>query len=143
MKKITLILLIFSTLFSCNNEEKLNKKIIELEAKNKILNDSFNKMMQNAIEQSKVKLTSETNDNSIKINGQWLQFSKLPKYNLYKIDNLKQGKKLIAENLTDPDFQFDFKPMSKSDSIVLVIAEFDINGFKIIKYGRLNFRVNN
>ena len=89
MKKITLILLIFSTLFSCNNEEKLNKKIIELEAKNKILNDSFNKMMQNAIEQSKVKLTSETNDNSIKINGQWLQFSKLPKYNLYKMDNLK------------------------------------------------------
>ena len=74
------------------------------------------------------------------MNGKFLQFSKLPKYNLYRIDNLTQERKLIEQNITDPNFQFDFKPTSKSDTKINIIAEFDINGSKVIHYGRFNFK---
>ena len=139
MKKIIFTLLI-SLLFSCSNEEKLNQKIVELETKNKILIDSLNEITRRTISNLKVELTSETVNKDTKINGKFLQFSKLPKYNLYRIDNLTQERKLIEQNITDPNFQFDFKPTSKSDTKINIIAEFDINGSKVIHYGRFNFK---
>ena len=140
MKKITFTLLISLLLFSCSNEEKLNQKIVELETKNKILIDSLNEITRRTISNLKVELTSETVNKDTKINGKFLQFSKLPKYNLYRIDNLTQERKLIEQNITDPNFQFDFKPTSKSDTKINIIAEFDINGSKVIHYGRFNFK---
>ena len=140
MKKITFTLLISLLLFSCSNEEKLNQKIVELETKNKILIDSLNEITRRTISNLKVELTSETVNKDTKINGKFLQFSKLPKYNLYRIDNLTQERKLIEQNITDPNFQFDFKPTSKSDTKINIIAEFDINGSKFIHYGRFNFK---
>lgn len=140
MKKITFTLLISLLLFSCSNEEKLNQKIVELETKNKILIDSLNEITRSTISNLKVELTSETVNKDTKINGKFLQFSKLPKYNLYRIDNLTQERKLIEQNITDPNFQFDFKPTSKSDTKINIIAEFDINGSKVIHYGRFNFK---
>ena len=140
MKKITFTLLISLSLFSCSNEEKLNQKIVELETKNKILIDSLNEITRRTISNLKVELTSETVNKDTKINGKFLQFSKLPKYNLYRIDNLTQERKLIEQNITDPNFQFDFKPTSKSDTKINIIAEFDINGSKVIHYGRFNFK---
>ena len=140
MKKITFTLLISLLLFSCSNEEKLNQKIVELETKNKILIDSLNEITRSTISNLKVELTSETVNKDTKINGKFLQFSKLPKYNLYRIDNLTQERKLIKQNITDPNFQFDFKPTSKSDTKINIIAEFDINGSKVIHYGRFNFK---
>ena len=139
MKKIIFTLLI-SLLFSCSNEEKLNQKIVELETKNKILTDSLNEITKSTISNLKVELTSETVNMDTKINGRFLHFSKLPKYKLYRIDNLTQERKLIKENITDPNFQFDFKPSSKSDTKINIIAEFDFNGSKITHYGRLNFK---
>lgn len=139
MNKITFTLLI-SLLFSCNNEEKLNQKIVELEKKNKILIDSLNEITRSTISNLKVELTSETVNKDTKIYGKFLQFSKLPKYNLYIIDNLTQERKLIEQNITDPDFQFDFKATSKSDTNINIIAEFDINGSKVTHYGRFNFK---
>lgn len=127
-------------MFSCSNEEKLNQKIVELETKNKILIDSLNEITRRTISNLKVELTSETVNKDTKINGKFLQFSKLPKYNLYRIDNLTQERKLIEQNITDPNFQFDFKPTSKSDTKINIIAEFDINGSKVIHYGRFNFK---
>ena len=140
MKKITFTLLISLLLFSCSNEERLNQKIVELETKNKILIDSLNEITRSTISNLKVELTSETVNKDTKINGKFLQFSKLPKYNLYRIDNLTQERKLIEQNITDPNFQFDFKPTSKSDTKINIIAEFDINGSKVIHYGRFNFK---
>lgn len=140
MKKITFTLLISLSLFSCSNEEKLNQKIVELETKNKILIDSLNEITRSTISNLKVELTSETVNKDTKINGKFLQFSKLPKYNLYRIDNLTQERKLIEQNITDPNFQFDFKPTSKSDTKINIIAEFDVNGSKVIHYGRFNFK---
>ena len=140
MKKITFTLLISLLLFSCSNEEKLNQKIVELETKNKILIDSLNEITRSTISNLKVELTSETVNKDTKINGKFLQFSKLPKYKLYRIDNLTQERKLIKQNITDPNFQFDFKPTSKSDTKINIIAEFDINGSKVIHYGRFNFK---
>ena len=140
MKKITFTLLISLLLFSCSNEEKLNQKIVELETKNKILIDSLNEITRSTISNLKVELTSETVNKDTKINGKFLQFSKLPKYKLYRIDNLTQERKLIEQNITDPNFQFDFKPTSKSDTKINIIAEFDINGSKVIHYGRFNFK---
>ncbi len=140
MKKIIFTLLISLLLFSCSNEEKLNQKIVELETKNKILTDSINEITKSTISNLKVELTSETVNMDTKINGKFLQFSKLPKYNLYRIDNLTQERKLLKQNITDPNFQFDFKPSSKSDTKINIIAEFDFNGSKIIHYGRINFK---
>ena len=140
MKKITFTLLISLLLFSCSNEEKLNQKIVELETKNKILIDSLNEITRSTISNLKVELTSETVNKDTKINGKFLQFSKLPKYKLYRIDNLTQERKLIKQNITDPNFQFDFKPTSKSDTKINIIAEFDVNGSKVIHYGRFNFK---
>lgn len=140
MKKITFTLLISLLLFSCSNEEKLNQKIVELETKNKILIDSLNEITKSTILNLKVELTSKTVNKDTKINGKFLQFSKLPKYNLYIIDNLSQERKLIEQNITDPYFQFDFKPTSKSDTNINIIAEFDINSSKVTHYGRLNFK---
>ena len=140
MKKITFTLLISLLLFSCSNEEKLNQKIVELETKNKILIDSLNEITRSTISNLKVELTSETVNKDTKINGKFLQFSKLPKYKLYRIDNLTLERKLIKQNITDPNFQFDFKPTSKSDTKINIIAEFDINGSKVIHYGRFNFK---
>ena len=142
--KSTIYLFILSCisllLFSCSNEEKLNQKIVELETKNKILIDSLNEITRSTISNLKVELTSETVNKDTKINGKFLQFSKLPKYKLYRIDNLTQERKLIKQNITDPNFQFDFKPTSKSDTKINIIAEFDINGSKVIHYGRFNFK---
>lgn len=139
MKKFSITLLISLLFFSCSNEEKLNQKIIELETKNKILTDSLNEINRSIISNLIVELTSETVNKDTKINGKFLQFSKLPKYNLYRIDNLTQERKLIEQNITDPNFQFDFKQTSKNDTKINIIAEFDINGSKVVHYGRLNF----
>ncbi len=140
MKKFTITLLISLLFFSCSNEEKLNQKIIELETKNKILTDSLNEINRSIISNLIVELTSETVNKDTKINGKFLQFSKLPKYNLYKIDNLTQERKLIEQNITDPNFQFDFKQTAKNDTKINIIAEFDINGSKVVHYGRFNFK---
>jgi hypothetical protein len=140
MKKFSITLLISLLFFSCSNEEKLNQKIIELETKNKILTDSLNEINRSIISNLIVELTSETVNKDTKINGKFLQFSKLPKYNLYRIDNLTQERKLIEQNITDPNFQFDFKQTSKNDTKINIIAEFDINGSKVVHYGRFNFK---
>ncbi len=140
MKKYIFISLISLILFSCGNEENLNKKIIELETKSKKLNDSLIKMKKDAILNLKLDLTSQKINNNVKINGKFVELSKLPKYNVYEISKLNQ-RKVIAQNLTNPDFQYNFESSSiESDSIINIIIEFDINGSKIVQFGRLNLK---
>lgn len=140
MKKNIFISLISLILFSCGNGENLNKKIIELEVKNRKLKDSLIKMKKDAILNLKLDLTFQKINKNLKIDARFVQFSKLPKHNVYSISNSNQ-KKLIAQNLTNPDFQYDLQSSSlKMDSIIDIVVEFDVNGSKIVQYGRLNFK---
>ena len=138
MKNIVIITLVF-LLVSCNNEEtdNLQKRIAELEATNKKLQDSLNNIERDKIISSSLILipqeekmrSQETN----KFTGIFFQDVNFPKYNVYEVftdsDGEKQ-RKLIREGVTDSKFQYEFTPTSKTDNQIELIAEFEKDTLK-------------
>ena len=144
MNKIIFSIL-FLTLFSCNNkEEKLVVEIAELKAKNKKLEETLDYRKTQEIANLQILLETNTKikfRNENKIFGNFKRFAKIPEYNLYVIDNVTKQKTLVAKNLTEPNFNFDFKPKSEKDSLLRIIAEMKIDGKTIEMFGRLDFVV--
>ncbi|PKB15275.1 hypothetical protein [Flavobacterium sp. 5] len=144
MKKI-LFPILFLILFSCNNkDEKLVAEIAELKAKNKKLEETLDYRKSKEIENLQMLLEPKTKikfRNGNKISGSFTRFEKIPEYNLYVIDNITKQKTLVAKNLTEPNFNFDFKPKTEKDSLLRVITEMKIDGKTIEMFGRLDFVV--
>ena len=144
MKKIFYATLFLSLLISCNEDEQnLKKQISELKVENEKLKVLLSSKTNQDIVNLQLQLNSETTkwkpNKNYKISGKFVRFEKLPLYDLYILG--KNERKLIAKNLTDPNFEFDFKPELENDGVLRVIAQIKIGTNDIQQIGRLDYTV--
>lgn len=130
--KSIISILIFS-IASCGNGEitELKNRISKLESSNSKLADSITKLNYNKIINPDV--ISLTDKPILKVGKkEKIKFifhyqEELFEYNVYTTDSTGSPDKLILENLTDNEFEFEFTPTKKGEEIIELIAVFKIN----------------
>ena len=145
MNKLLSLTIIFC-LFSCKeNEYRLENELVKLQIENQKLVDSLNnykilnvsslKMLLNT--DSKILRLNEDNE----INGRFFRFDKLPNYSLYVKSKFTNQKIKVSQNLTEPNFQFNYKPVSRKDTLLEIFVTMEINE-KIVTFpGEVKYNV--
>ena len=129
--KLIISILIF-TITSCGNGEiaELKNRISKLESTNSKLADSITKLNYNKI--INLDVISLTDKPILKVGKkEKVKFifhyqENLFKYDVYTTDSAGSPDKLIYENLTDNEFEYEFIPTEKGKEIVELIAVFKI-----------------
>lgn len=145
IKNIIILSLLF-LLASCQNTkiETLEKKIIELEKKNENLKSQIEfsrlKNLQLILFPNKYKFKIGENE---KVTGKFFEISKLHKYDIYQTDSLhsKESRKLILKDATEANFEVDFKPKSKKDDKLYLLAVFKLDSLRLEFPGFNQFQV--
>ena len=132
MKKHLHIILILVLIVACNTKKNdgLKNKISELEKQNAELKDSITTLNYKKISNS---ITIGIRDDSIlkvgrreKIKFIFHYPEKLFSYNVYTTDSIGSPDKLIKENLTKNEFEYEFIPTKTGQETVELIAVFNI-----------------
>jgi hypothetical protein len=138
MNRKLLALLIVFPILSCENSKinSLEKRIVELETLNSDLEKKIAKADYYKVTASQINLfpdnVSVRVGEQIKVRGKFFENNSLPKYNLYETDSTfsKSSRKILLENITEPNFDVTFTPKSKEQNKMYVVAEFDLNNEK-------------
>lgn len=140
MKKLLLVIFYLTTIISCNDKnEVLNYRISQLELENQILRDSLNQIEYRKILNSELIMIPQNSE--IKLNesnsiiGMLVEHQSYQDYNIFMRDttlyNTEPERELLFKNYSDYKFEFDYKPKSKNDNWVHILAEFDLDTVKI------------
>lgn len=134
MNKPLNIILICFLIMSCNhgndNDNKLKDKIAKLEKLNSKLRDSIITINYKKISNS---ITFGISKDSILKVGKMEKVKfifhypeKMIHYDVYTADSTGSPDKLIMENLTDNEFEYEFTPTKSGQELVELIAVFNI-----------------
>ncbi len=138
IKHFTLILLIF-LMISCDNtkNEILEKKISELEKINKKMSAELKQIEFERLKNLQLNLYPNTSKfkvgkNNV-VNGIFFEISKLHKYDVYQTDSLntKESRKLLLKNVEKPTFEVNFKPKTRNDNKLYLLAVFKLDSLRL------------
>jgi hypothetical protein len=149
MKKIIIICALSTMIFSCRNNENenLKKRIAELEILNNKLNESLHALELSKLRSSELllfpqKYTFEVGRN-YEVYGRMFEKAKIHRYNVYQTDSLHttESRRLLIKDCSETQFKVNFKPKSKNDNVMFLLAEFKLDSLKIEFPGIINFDV--
>ena len=148
--KLLFLLFIAMSFVSCENTNvaKLEKKIAELEKSNQKLSKELNQIEFDKMKNLQLHLFPSRYNFEVgknyTVNGKLFEISKVHKYNVYETDSLysKESRKLLLKNITESSFEINFKPSSKFDNKMYLVAEFKLDSLKMEFPGIVNFNIN-